>query len=129
MKKISLIIIGMVILSLSIAFLTKTYATNSAGTITIIVVDEEAVEVINEKVSFRKNESLLDVIERKYNVISEESEYGTFVLGIDSAIAVSDVSYLAFFINGEYAMSGVTTAVFLDGDIIRFEITEITPWE
>ena len=54
----------------------------------------------------------------------EESQYGLFVKKVNGITADYDVdkTYWAFYINGEYAMSGVDTTTITAGDLYSFKV-------
>lgn len=60
----------------------------------------------------------------EHNLIAgDESEYGLYIKAVNGIVADYDVdqSYWAFYINGEYAMSGADTTEITEGAVYRFE--------
>ena len=60
----------------------------------------------------------------EHDLISgDEGDYGLYVKKVNGITADYDVdqSYWAFYINGEYAMTGVDTTEIVEGDIYRLE--------
>ena len=103
-------------------------------------------------VPFYEGESGLDVVERAADIKVEESEYGAYITGFadnDNELAIpeqisavigeelsgktvegylSSMDYTAesgwsYFINGEYAMVGISDYVPADGDVLEFRFT------
>ena len=125
-KKIIGIIISAVlfiILTFLIIFATKQYSSKYDGTITIEVVELDGNIVKTKKIKFTANDKLRDLVNSNFdNFILEESEYGAYVIGIESIKQDNDAHiYIALFYNGEYATSGLDTLKFEDGSIISFK--------
>ena len=59
-------------------------------------------------------------------IAGEESQYGLYVKAVNGITADYDVdqSYWAFYINGEYAMTGVDSTEITEGAKYRFEYTK-----
>ena len=103
-------------------------------------------------VPFYEGENGLDVVERAADIKVEESEYGAYITGFadnDNELAIpeqisavigeelsgktvegylSSMDYTAesgwsYFINGEYAMVGISDYVPADGDVLEFRFT------
>ena len=56
----------------------------------------------------------------------EESQYGLYVKYVNGILADYDVdqTYWAFYLNGEYQMTGVDTATLADGDTVKLVRTK-----
>lgn len=59
-------------------------------------------------------------------ITGEESQYGLYIKSVNGVTADFDVdqSYWAFYINGEYAMSGVDTTAINEGDVYQLAYTK-----
>ena len=59
-------------------------------------------------------------------IAGEDGAYGLYVKTVNGILADYDVdqSYWAFYINGEYAMTGVDTTPITDGEIYKLEYTK-----
>lgn len=59
-------------------------------------------------------------------ISGEESEFGLYVKTVNGITADYDVdgTYWAFYVNGEYAMSGVDTTSITEGDSYSFEVSK-----
>lgn len=57
-------------------------------------------------------------------IAGEDSEYGLYVKTVNGVTADydTDKTYWAFYVNGEYAQSGVDTTDIVDGDTYSFKI-------
>ena len=58
-------------------------------------------------------------------IAGDESEYGLYVKTVNGILADYDVdkTYWAFYIDGEYAMSGVDTTEIVEGSVYKLEYT------
>ncbi|MBE6618368.1 MAG: DUF4430 domain-containing protein [Ruminococcaceae bacterium] len=59
-------------------------------------------------------------------IAGKESQYGLYIKNVNGVTADFDVdqSYWAFYVNGEYAMSGADTTEINEGDVYRLEYTK-----
>lgn len=59
-------------------------------------------------------------------IAGEESEYGLYVKTVNGMLADYDIdqSYWGFYIDGEYAMSGVDTTEIVEGSVYKLEYTK-----
>ena len=59
-------------------------------------------------------------------IAGEESEYGLYVKTVNGMLADYDIdqSYWGFYIDGEYAMSGVDTTEIVEGRVYKLEYTK-----
>ena len=127
MKKKSIFKIVSLLLVLVVSLLTLTscvtpYEVEYDGSVTIEVVDLDGNIVKSKIIDFHEGDILRDLVEANFdNFIMEESQYGAYVLEIES-IKQDDIAhvYVALYINGEYATSGLDTLKYNDGDIISF---------
>ena len=83
----------------------------------------------DESVTFtlKTNKTTVGEALQEYDLIDgEEGEYGLYVKVVNGITADYDVdqSYWAFYINGEYAMSGVDTTDITDGVVYKLEYTK-----
>ena len=127
MKKKSIFKIVSLLLVLVVSLLTLTscvtpYEVEYDGSVTIEVVDLDGNIVKSKIIDFHEGDILRDLVEANFdNFIMEESQYGAYVLEIES-IKQDDIAhvYVALYINGEYATSGLDTLKYNNGDIISF---------
>ena len=127
MKKKSIFKIVSLLLVLVVSLLTLTscvtpYEVEYDGSVTIEVVDLDGNIVKSKIIDFHEGDILRDLVAANFdNFVMEESQYGAYVLEIES-IKQDDIAhvYVALYINGEYATSGLDTLKYNDGDIISF---------
>ena len=136
--KIILSLVLLIAVVVSVKLLLPDQQANSDGHITFILVNETGEEVINEEIPYYKGDTLYDVLQRKYDVLcanieyekddtcSYDSEYGKALLQIEDVETDWYNSFLALYINDEYANYGVSKLPFKDGDIIRFVWTPLS---
>lgn len=86
------------------------------------VVDKEGVETVFEIHTDKEivGEALLEL----GLIEGEDSEFGLFVKSVNGIVADYEVdgTYWAFYINGEYAMSGVDTTTIEEGTSYMFKV-------
>ncbi len=90
----------------------------------LAVVDQEGTETEFE--IHTDKETVGEALEELEFIAGEESEYGLYVKTVNG-ITVDydkDGAYWAFYINGEYAQSGVDTTVITEGDSYSFKVEE-----
>ena len=59
-------------------------------------------------------------------ISGEESQYGLYIKSVNGIVADYDVdaSYWAFYVDGEYAMSGVDTTEIAEGKVYQLVYTK-----
>lgn len=68
---------------------------------------------------------MLDLLEKKTDVITEDTEYGKMVVSINGISQDASANlWWAYTINGEYAALGAEAQVLNDGDVIQWTLTE-----
>lgn len=136
MKKLIITISVLVVAVLSF-FLSDLFRRNDeTGTITIIVVDEIGDVVHNNTYSFTEEDTLLGIMEENYAVFCANNQYqadscdtevfmGRVILAIDDVETDWLNTYLAIYINDEYSNYGIDDILLEDGNVYRFEFTEV----
>lgn len=136
MKKNILKIIISLIVIVAIFFTVK-YITNiNDGTdrcqITVIVVDENKNEIINDKLDLKydKNSkpSLLEVLKDNYTVVT--GQYGmpiSIKKGSKELTIDESKAYIAFYYNENYASYGLDTQPYTNNDVIKL-VYEVIIW-
>lgn len=125
-KSISKIISMMLLLVVSLLTLTSCtvdpYQVSYDGALTIEVVDLDGNLVKSKEINFNEGDIFRDLVSNNFdNFVMEESQYGAYVLSIESISQDDDLHvYVALYINGEYATSGLDTLKYSDGDTISF---------
>ena len=116
-------VVLVVVMLTVIYFATKEFIPDYDGTITVEVIGLDNEVVKSKEIEFRQGDKLIDLVAANFdNFIVEDSEYGAYILNIENIIKVED-SYLfvAIYVNGEYASSGIDTLEFNDSDKITFK--------
>ena len=126
-KKLVLSVVLSVVLVVAmltaIYFITKEFTPDYDGTITVEVIGLDNEVVKSKEIEFRQGDKLIDLVAANFdNFIVEDSEYGAYILNIENIIKAEDsYLYVAIYVNGEYASSGLDTLEFNDGDKITFK--------
>ena len=86
------------------------------------VVDKDGVETVFE--IHTDKETVGEALVELGVIVGEESTYGLYVKKVNGILAdyETDGTYWAFYINGEYAMSGVDTTAITEGDSYMFKV-------
>ena len=124
-------VILVVVMLTAIYFITKEFTPDYDGTITVEVIGLDNEVVKSKEIEFNKGDKLVDLVaENFYNFIVENSEYGAYIVNIENIIKAEDsYVYVAIYVNGEYASSGLDTLEFNDGDKITFKAESWAPTE
>lgn len=104
------------------------------GTVTFELYDSSDVLVKSVEVDFYEGDTLLGMLQDNFTVYCPTEEgtastacdytpsYGIFLMGLDNIQAFdSTKEYLAFYINNEYASTGVDGAAIVDGNVYTFK--------
>lgn len=123
MKKLKLILTA---LALGILFLAgylykESLKTTGSGEVTIIIVNDEKQEIINEVIHFDEDESLEKLLKRNYEVVVENK----MLLGIEGIYADTKQYFLKIYINCNVASYGISDIKLNDGDEIRIIYTKV----
>lgn len=92
--------------------------------ITIIVIDKNGNEIINDDYTVT-DESLFEIMEENYEIEYSMRQYGAFILEIEDIKTDGMTSYIAVNINGEASPVGISSIVIEDGAIYSFVETII----
>ena len=116
-------VVLVVVMLTVIYFTTKEFTPDYDGTITVEVIGLDNEVVKSKEIEFRQGDKLIDLVAANFdNFIVEDSEYGAYILNIENIIKAEDsYLYVAIYINGEYASSGIDTLEFNDSDKITFK--------
>ncbi len=122
---VTFILIGIVLGVFLYQKLKEQPVSNSGGTVTIIIINKEKVEMSNRQISFQKGEKLLDMLVANYDVVAADGAYGKVLYGIDGVVTDFKHSYLAIYVNDQYLEVGISYAELKDGLVIKFVETLI----
>lgn len=121
-KKIILTILGLIVLGISLYLVKTNVNTNTSGEITIIVVDETGTEIINEKQSFDRGQTMMDILVANYDI---EVDNGFLVMIEGVEARNRQEAFIQIIINDIPSPKGIKQMRFADGDIIKFIYTKI----
>ena len=85
----------------------------------ILVIDIDS-KIISDNSYNTDNSSLYDLMANNYELKTEDGTYGKVLLGIDNLITDFDTTYIAIYVNGEYAQFGISSLQISDGDVYEF---------
>lgn len=121
-KLISLILVLLTLLSLAACGAPKTEAEGPKVSFTLVIVDDQGNETTKTIETTRTivGDALLD----EGLLEGEESEYGMFITHVNGIYAEYNETgtYWAFYIDGEYAMTGVDQTNITDGTTYMLKV-------
>ncbi len=127
MRKLLSVVLCIVLIAAMALSFTGCSDSNSTGgekSFTFIVTDLEGTETSFDVTSAKKTvgEALLD----EGLIAGDESEYGLYVTTVNGITADwdKDQTYWAFYVDGEYAMTGVDQTDITDGATYSFVLTK-----
>lgn len=108
------------------------YSQSALGTVTFDIYvsgdDPDTVEVETEYVAqtatavFLEDDTLFGLLMENFTLTYEESTYGRYLTSIGPLVVEEGNQYIAFYINGTYAMTGVDATELHDGDVYTFKL-------
>lgn len=138
MKKLVISIIVIVIATASfIVFSQQLNKNDKLGEITIILVDEIGDTIHNRKYDFTEDDTLLAILDRGFDLKCADSSYkitdncdpllfgSRVVMKIDKIGTNWFDNYIGIYENDIYSTLGIDSIALNDGDVFRFEFTEI----
>jgi len=93
--------------------------TDEVGSIEVTI--EIGEESFTHSLSEEYEGSLFDLIDSEYDLTYSESEYGVYMLSLES-LTPKNGAYIAIYENGDMAMSGVDQLLLEDGDVFAFDV-------
>ena len=130
-KKISILVSVVLVIAMVIVTIIVNKNSNNRGeltgnekTVTITVSNKENQEVFNENLETNSN-YLLEILEETedLNVVTESGPYGAYITSING-IVQGDNFYWTYYIDNEYATTGVSTCEVEEGKTYSFKIEE-----
>lgn len=133
MKKLVFSAIVLLLASAGFFVLNGLTENEDLGQITIIVIDENNNERINEKFDFIQEDTLFDLLQENYQVGCADSSYKisyaceSTPFGARVILSINEVetnwtdSFIAIYVNGEYSIYGIDDIALKEGSIYRFE--------
>ncbi len=107
---------------------------SSNGQITFELYDGDGELVSQKQVAYDETDTLLGLLKENYTVYCQGSDgnpddscsyqgpYGYYIMGIDTVTAFTGNVYIAFYINGSYAMTGIGVTPIVDGNVYQFKL-------
>lgn len=123
-RKLSLILL-FVFLGFVTACTTADNKVDKAGTITIVVVDYEQKELVNESIEFKEEDTLLKIIQDHKTIKAKgnESEFGFFIVEMCGVSSEDyEKTFWAVYVNGESSLVGVSEIKLVDKQKIEFKL-------
>lgn len=102
--------IVLVAIGLSI-FLIMNNKTEEEGLIYFTLVDQNDNTIYDDKISFNKGDTLIEILDEKYDIRYEEDMYGYVLYDIGPIKTDFKNDYLAIYINGEYSSVGISSII------------------
>lgn len=101
------------------------------------VIGSCTIEIINttetvksEKVDFKENDTLVSILENKFDAKTSYSEYGAFIESFPNCVPDnSNGEWIIFYVNDESATEGVSYYKLTDGYKYSFKIETFTYWK
>ena len=133
MKKVLGIILFTVFMFLFTGCQMTVETATGIGEITFEIYETDGVRLETKTVEYADGDTLLGLLRDNFIVVCEGSDgesdetcsytgpYGIYLLAIDSVSVVGQSAYLAFYIDGDYAMTGVDATPIVDGTIYAFK--------
>jgi len=121
---IAVVIFAVIILS---GFGTYNYYQQESEKATVtLIIDYHSLKENDtyENVRMTEGSTVLDLLEKKTDAITENTEYGKMVVSINGISQDASANlWWTYTINGEYAALGAETQVLNDGDVIQWTLT------
>ena len=116
-------IIMIAILVVVIILVRKPFMPKYDGFIIVEVVNLENENIKTKEIQYKAGDKLRDLISNNFdNFTVRESEYGAYVNSIETIEQDDNLRiYIALFVDGEYATSGLDTLEYSNGMIITFK--------
>ena len=135
MKKVLGTILSVFFLFLLAGCAATTTATTVSGTVTLEVYDASETLVGTQTVGYEAGDTLLSLLLDTFGATcqgedggadetcSYKGAYGTYLLGVGSVLADADGhEYIAIYVNGAYALTGIDDTPLEDGNVYAFKI-------
>lgn len=128
MKKIVTILISffvLIVMIIGIWQITKSFQTDTTGTIKIELVDLEDTIVLQKTIPFEKGDTLPSLIEENFkNVVFENG----MLMQIESFTTPTDWSYfICVYVDHQVSELGISSIVFKNGTVITLKLTPYVP--
>ncbi len=116
--KIIVTIFAILLVVLALIMIREMSKTTKEGHITIVVEDILGHTIINDEVSYKVGERLIDIIDERYTIKFDSTR--TFIYDINEIKTDAVETSIIIYVNGEMSNYGVADIQLHDGDIITF---------
>ncbi len=127
--KLIITVVLIVGLAIGSGLLLRKYISNTDGTMTIQVIDQNGELVINDKWKFSEGDTALGILKEHYTIRSNESFGMTIIYDINDVKTDGNHYFLALYNNDEMSMVGIDSIKLVDGIVLKFEVTLNTYYE
>lgn len=125
-------VLGLLLFLLIVPFVLGCDQEATAGAVTIEIItlgDDPETEVVEtEYVSYSvtaeylEDDTLFGLLEENFTITYEDGSFGRYLTGIGTLVVAESNEYIAFYINDEYAMTGVDATDLVDGSVYQFRL-------
>ena len=115
---VSLILIG---IAIGTFFIINHISNSGSGRINIKVYDINETMVSDKDIEFKKDDKLIDLLEKNYTIRTSSSKYGLILYDIDSIKTDFTTTYIAIYIDDKYSNYGISSIKLYDGMRISFK--------
>ena len=116
------IVIGILVLALGG---TYTYHRNSESATVTLIIDYGTLKEkdVYENVKMPENSTVLDLLRKVTDVVTEETQYGKMIVSINGVSQDKDKGlWWTYTVNGKIAETGAETKLLHDGDVIQWSL-------
>lgn len=123
---ISIIGVAIILLMFYISGKNKSFGNDDASyqiAFKVYYVNDEL--VIDDTLTFTENETLLELMERSYDITTKKDAVSDAVVSIDSYTTDFTSSYFSLYINGEYSPIGAKNIILTGGLLVEWKYKKI----
>ena len=115
---VSLILIG---IAIGTFFIINHISNSGSGRINIKVYDINETMVSDKDIEFKRDDKLIDLLEKNYTIRTSSSKYGLILYDIDSIKTDFTTTYIAIYIDDKYSNYCISSIKLYDGMRISFK--------
>lgn len=99
---------------------------SAAATVTLVIEYNGLKEAETfEDVGMPEDSTVMDLLNEKTDVVTEDSDYGKMVVSINGvAHDANENLWWTYTLNGEYASAGAETQLLSDGDVVKWTLSQ-----
>lgn len=123
---ISIIGVAIILLMFYISGKNKSFGNDDASyqiAFKVYYVNDEL--VIDDTLTFTENETLLELMERSYDITTKKDAVSDAVVSIDSYTTDFTSCYFSLYINGEYSPIGAKNIILTGGLLVEWKYKKI----